>query len=78
MKSCKNCLHRHQIMLCKCFNRDHWEHDSEPSVCDGCYHFGKYEINKRACHHCVDGSKWVSPEVYRAHHKYLEGGNAES
>ena len=62
MKSCKNCLHKHEKQLCHCNNRDKWEWDGEPSVCDGCANFGIYQINKGLCHHCLDGDKYLSPE----------------
>ena len=62
MKCCKNCTHNNEGLICCCKNRDKWEHNGEPSVCDGCSNFGTYQINKGMCHHCIDGSKFLSPE----------------
>lgn len=68
MRSCKNCINGKGYKIdtpCrKCHNRSNWEHDGLPSVCDGCAYFGKYKAESRHCYHCIDGSKWISPELY--------------
>ena len=59
MRSCRNCIHKNEPIqnYCnKCRNTSNWEHDGEPSACDGCEDFGLHDAKSHGCRHCLDGS----------------------
>ena len=82
MRSCYNCLHRNEpaeICCNSCKYTRNWEHDGKPSPCDGCIYFGLYEVNRRKCWHCVDGSRKVmdgkyNKKMYKLPHENIKNG----